>query len=158
MLGAWGLSEQANALFNNFNSPINDKLEAEDPPTLEELLDEDEIIQEARMMNTLLIEYLATEETASRMISYMIEPISEEEEREFEQQAAKIAEGGAPRVGDDDDEGDASSQLQHVRDVAEELREKRWLKYPVVSCEVLCCDIPALHDLILGSSFSPQPS
>ena len=54
-------------------SPIEQILEKENY-TLEELLDEDDLIQETKSLNGRLIEYLKQPETVSKLLAYVVEP------------------------------------------------------------------------------------
>ena len=54
-------------------SPIEQILEKE-KCTLEELLDEDDLIQETKSLNGRLIDYLKQPETVSKLLAYVVEP------------------------------------------------------------------------------------
>eukprot|EP00607_Mallomonas_marina_P009055 CAMPEP_0182417338 /NCGR_PEP_ID=MMETSP1167-20130531/1773_1 /TAXON_ID=2988 /ORGANISM="Mallomonas Sp, Strain CCMP3275" /LENGTH=807 /DNA_ID=CAMNT_0024590799 /DNA_START=148 /DNA_END=2571 /DNA_ORIENTATION=+ len=90
----------------SFASPVNDILDKENF-TIEELLQEDELLQEVKSRNGRLIEFMTQEEVMDKLINYIISS------------------------GDKAD-GDL-----------------RIFKYPYMSCEVLCCEIPdILHILV----------
>ncbi|TYZ58483.1 hypothetical protein PybrP1_004188 [[Pythium] brassicae (nom. inval.)] len=63
----WG---KGSSLFN-ISSPLNDLLEKDDF-TLEQVLEEDELIQEVKTRNTKLLEFLAREKSVLQMIEYVV--------------------------------------------------------------------------------------
>ncbi len=68
----WALSGMS------FASPVSDILEKESF-TLEELLEEDELIQEVKSKNDRLIQLLCTPETIEALLDYVIKPFEEPE-------------------------------------------------------------------------------
>lgn len=57
-------------------SPIEQILEKESY-TLEELLDEDDLIQEAKSLNGRLVDFLKQPETVARLVSLIVDPTPE---------------------------------------------------------------------------------
>uniref|UniRef100_K3WM88 Uncharacterized protein n=1 Tax=Globisporangium ultimum (strain ATCC 200006 / CBS 805.95 / DAOM BR144) TaxID=431595 RepID=K3WM88_GLOUD len=101
----WG---KGSSLFN-ISSPLNDLLEKDDF-TLEQVLEEDELIQEVKTRNTKLLEFLSQEQSVLKMIEYVVQ---------------------TPEDPSDD---------------------MRTLKYPYMSCEVICCDIMSITETLAGAS------
>lgn len=63
-----------------FTSPINDILDKENF-TLTELLQEDEIIQEVKSLNTKLVDFLSQEDTIGNLIEYItVKPANDDDE------------------------------------------------------------------------------
>mmetsp|Transcript_24531 Transcript_24531/g.36104 ORF Transcript_24531/g.36104 Transcript_24531/m.36104 type:complete len:138 (-) Transcript_24531:2135-2548(-) len=91
----------------SFASPVNDILDKESY-TLEELLEEDELLQEVKSGNGRLIEFLATEEVIEKLVGYIITPADED---------------------------------------ASDLRK---YKYPYASCEVFCCEVSTILELLVN--------
>eukprot|EP00600_Ochromonadales_sp_CCMP1393_P004849 CAMPEP_0174967212 /NCGR_PEP_ID=MMETSP0004_2-20121128/7459_1 /TAXON_ID=420556 /ORGANISM="Ochromonas sp., Strain CCMP1393" /LENGTH=1048 /DNA_ID=CAMNT_0016216321 /DNA_START=14 /DNA_END=3160 /DNA_ORIENTATION=- len=85
----------------SFASPINDLLDKGEF-TLENLLEEDELIQEVKSKNERLIEFLSLESTMDHLLDFIVNPAS----------------------ADDND--------------------FRTFKYPYMSCEVICCEVPEI--------------
>ncbi|KAG7390138.1 hypothetical protein PHYPSEUDO_008592 [Phytophthora pseudosyringae] len=99
---------QGSSLFN-ISSPLNDLLEKEDF-TLEQVLQEDELVQEVKTRNTKLLDFLSQEDVVQKLVEYVVR---------------------APE--------DASDDL-------------RTLKYPYMSCEVICCDITSITETLVSAS------
>ncbi|KAJ9528525.1 hypothetical protein QJQ45_020496, partial [Haematococcus lacustris] len=87
-------------------SPIDQILDKEEF-TLEELLDEDDLVQECKSLNGRLVAFLRERSTVEQLVRFLVE---------------------APFDGDD---------------------PKRAIKYPFISCEVLCCEVEAVFDTLL---------
>ncbi|CAI5740167.1 unnamed protein product [Peronospora destructor] len=98
----WG---QGSSLFN-ISSPLNDLLEKDDF-TLEQVLQEDELVQEVKTRNAKLIDFLSQESTVHQLVEYV------------------------------------------VRSPEDKFDDLRTLKYPYMSCEVICCDISSITDTLV---------
>ncbi|RLN64538.1 hypothetical protein BBP00_00003395 [Phytophthora kernoviae] len=99
---------QGSSLFN-ISSPLNDLLEKEDF-TLEEVLQEDELVQEVKTRNTKLLDFLSQETILQKLVEYIV---------------------------------------RSPDDMTDDLRT---LKYPYMSCEVICCDITSITDTLVKAS------
>ncbi|CEG40589.1 SAP family cell cycle dependent phosphatase-associated protein [Plasmopara halstedii] len=99
---------QGSSLFN-ISSPLNDLLEKEDF-TLEQVLQEDELVQEVKTRNTKLLDFLSQDEIVQKLIEYVVR---------------------TPENMSDD---------------------LRTLKYPYMSCEVICCDISTITETLVTAS------
>ncbi|OQR98189.1 serine/threonine-protein phosphatase 6 regulatory subunit [Achlya hypogyna] len=95
---------KAATLFN-ISSPLADLLDRDDF-TLEQVLEEDELIQEVKTRNVKLLQFLSTEESVRKMVYYITR---------------------TPEEGDSD---------------------LKAIKYPFMSCEVLCCDIMCITETL----------
>lgn len=111
-------------------SAIDNLLEKSDV-TLEELLDESDLIQELKQHNTKLIEYLREDKILERLLEYVVapklQPVVSEEEAEAEEKSdskGKEPSFSAARSSDDDLEE----------------REKKRNRYAYVAAEVLSSD------------------
>jgi SIT4-associating protein SAP185/190 len=102
--------------------------------TLEELLDESDLIQELKQHNTKLIEYLREDKILERLLEYVVAPkleavVSEEPEatveKEPESEKGKEPSFSRPRETPEDDEDE---------------REKKRNRYAYVAAEVLSSD------------------
>lgn len=91
----------------SFESPVNDILDKGDGAfTLEDLLQEDDLLQEIKSRNNRLLDFLESENTVAKLVSYLVSPA----------------------------ESDAS--------------DLRIYKYPCISCEVICCEVPKILDAL----------
>uniref|UniRef100_M4B231 Uncharacterized protein n=1 Tax=Hyaloperonospora arabidopsidis (strain Emoy2) TaxID=559515 RepID=M4B231_HYAAE len=99
---------QGSSLFN-VSSPLNDLLEKDDF-TLEQVLQEDELVQEVKTRNTKLIDFLSQELIVQRLVEFVV---------------------CSPEDKSDD---------------------VRTLKYPYMSCEVICCDISSITETLVTAS------
>jgi SIT4-associating protein SAP185/190 len=114
-------------------SAIDTLLEKPDV-TLEELLDESDLIQELKQHNTKLIEYLREDKILERLLEYVVAPklevVTSEEpeaaaEKDPEPEKGKERSFSRPRETPDDDEDE---------------REKKRNRYAYVAAEVLSSD------------------
>ena len=92
----------------SFASPVNDILDKEFY-TLEELLEEDDLLQEVKSKNERLLTFLQTEEVVEKLVEFVV--ISAEE--------------GASEV--------------------------RVYKYPYIACELFCCEVQKILDILVES-------
>lgn len=90
----------------NFASPVNDILDKEFY-TLEELLEEDDLLQEVKSKNERLLVFLQTEDTVQKLVEYVVTSV-------------------------DSDAGDL-----------------RVFKYPYMACELFCCEIQKILDILV---------
>ncbi|KAL2005756.1 hypothetical protein VTN00DRAFT_10249 [Thermoascus crustaceus] len=93
--------------------------------TLEELLDESELIQELKQHNTKLIEYLREDNVLKRLMDYVIAPSLVDEDEEDEDEEGKKKKKERPSLTEGMDPEDV------------EKAEKARLKYAYVACEIL---------------------
>lgn len=106
-------------------SPIDTLLEKSDV-TLEELLDESDLIQELKQHNTKLIEYLREEAILQRLLEYVTAP--------------SLPPPAAPRTEDQEDGAKEMETSVAENEEVDEDREKRRNRYAYVASEILSSD------------------
>ncbi|KAL2866610.1 SAPS-domain-containing protein [Aspergillus lucknowensis] len=118
--------------------------------SLEELLDEAELIQELKQLNTKLIEYLREEDILKKLMDYVTAPslVGDNEEDDDEDKSSKV------EAGDDDNapsgkKGDPLKELLDPEDL--ERAEKERLKRAYVSCEILSSEVWSILDSIMAN-------
>jgi len=121
----WG---QRNSLFSDV-SPIDEILKKEDV-ALENILEDDNAIQEAKSMNEKLIEFVIEEENLRKLISYSLS--TEEEAISMVQEWAEKHKSST---------GEQSNSDEDLEECASNFRS--------VACEILCCNVPAVLDAIV---------
>lgn len=114
--------------------------------TLEELLDESDLIQELKQHNTKLIEYLREDKILSQLLDYVVAPKLE------------VFETPPPDGADDDAKGKnrllpfarrrAGSANTDTTDNEEEEQEKKRNRYAFVACEVLSSDTWSIYEAL----------
>lgn len=171
----------------DFESPLKDLLDS-GKYTMEELLAEDELLQELRGVHPQLIEFFSTEEAVARLIQYMILPPSKEaltneaisqteeattesgneldasdkktessETKEKEMSSEKSCEKSL-EPGDWLD-GDEDPQKKEKKEkTPQEQMEDRYIRFPYMACEVICCEIKSIIDIIVDGTVPLQPS
>lgn len=123
-------------------SAVNTLLEKPDV-SLEEVLDESEVIQELKNHNTKLIEYLRDDNVLKRLMDYVIAP-GFEDENEDEDDEGKAAEG----------EKKSTSLKEGLEPEDLERAEKQRLKYAYVACEILSSETwSILESIMINESF-----
>ena len=104
--------------------------------TLEELLDESDLIQELKQHNTKLIEFLRDDKILRRLLEYVIAP------KPAPPQKPTLKNDGGD--SDDDEDEDESDRI-----AVEAEREKTRLRYAYVSCEVLSSEAWSLLEALM---------
>lgn len=104
--------------------------------TLEELLDESELIQELKQHNTKLIEYLREDNVLKRLMDYVIAPSLVDEDEE-EDEDGKEKKKGRPSLK----EGLEPEDIEKA--------EKARLKYAYVACEILSSETWSIVESIM---------
>jgi SIT4-associating protein SAP185/190 len=132
-------------------STIDSLLEKPDV-TVEELLDDSDLIQEVKSQNSKLLEFLRDENILDRLMQYIIMP--------------KVSEEQTPTEPDpepeEDETGTSSNPLnslfgknkrrsrsKSIKDDEESKEEKQRIKYAFVSCEVLSSDVWSIAEALL---------
>jgi SIT4-associating protein SAP185/190 len=101
--------------------------------TLEELLDESDLIQELKQHNTKLIEYLREDKILERLLEYVVAPKPET--------AAPEETSSEERPEDEESKGKGRSKSRDTLDnVDEDEKEKKRNKYAYVAAEILSSD------------------
>ena len=101
--------------------------------TLEELLDESDLIQELKQHNTKLIEYLREDKILEKLLEYVVAP-------KAETPVSEEAEVTEEKLGEESKgKGRSFSKTREAEDEEEE-KEKKRNRYSYVSAEVLSSD------------------
>ncbi|KKK15130.1 hypothetical protein AOCH_006306 [Aspergillus ochraceoroseus] len=122
---------------------------------LEELLDESEVIQELKQLNTKLIDYLREEDVLKKLMDYVIAPsiITDDDDDEDDDNDEEHAlNDGKKRTTEDDSDhkektGDPLKGLLDPEDL--ERAEKDRLKRAYVACEILSSEVWSILDSIM---------
>ena len=114
--------------------------------TLEELLDESDLIQELKQHNSKLIEYLREDKILEKLLEYVVAPKLEivESPGELPEEDTK----GKPRLLPFA-RPRASSRATDVTETDEEEQERRRNRYALVACEVLSSDTWSIYDSLM---------
>jgi SIT4-associating protein SAP185/190 len=116
--------------------------------TLEELLDESDLIQELKQHNTKLIEYLREDKILEKLLEYAVAPRLEvfetpadngDDEFGGKAKARLLPFGSRPR---------ASSRATDVTENEDEEQEKKRNRYAFVACEVLSSDTWSIYEAL----------
>lgn len=112
--------------------------------SLEELLDESELIQELKQHNTKLIEYLREDHVLKRLMDYVIAPslVNDDVEEANDAHAAEPANDAA-----EEKQGDPLKEVLDPEDL--ENAERNRLKHAYVACEILSSEIWSILESIL---------
>ena len=136
----WSLVE-SNMLFKlgfHNKSPVELLLENDDC-TLEQILDEEDVISEAKAHYGKLIDFLAKSENLTKMIDYITIEIPLDQIQTLKNQTKS----------EETEKADDTTESEEVH-LNEEKLQKRIFKYPRIAAEILCCDIDALYSAIVS--------
>lgn len=126
--------------------------------TLEELLDESDLIQELKQHNTKLIEYLREDKVLESLLDYVVAPKLDSPKPEADAAADTPADQDA--AADDDDDSKAKTRIlpfsrprasSRATDPGiddEEEQEKKRNRYAFVACEVLGSDTWSIYEAL----------
>jgi SIT4-associating protein SAP185/190 len=120
--------------------------------TVEELLDESDLIQELKQQNSKLIEYLRDEKVLERLLRYVIAPKHRRSrgEEDTAAESSKTREGFLDRVT-----GRARSLSTRSEPAEDESKEeKQRVKYAYVSCEILASEVWSISEALLENQDS----
>jgi len=120
--------------------------------TVEELLDESDLIQELKQQNSKLIEYLRDEKVLERLLRYVIAPKDRHsgEEEDTPAESSKTREGFLDRVT-----GRARSLSTRSEPGDDDSKEeKQRVKYAYVSCEILASEVWSISEALLENQDS----
>ena len=98
--------------------------------TLENLLEEDDIVQEARSQNSKLVDFLLKDENLTKLINYVAVEYKYVPEEKKETQEDVFS--------DEDEQEVEITKLMH--------------KYPQICCDIISSNIDSLHDAIVNNS------
>ncbi|KAI9373811.1 SIT4 phosphatase-associated protein-domain-containing protein [Aspergillus egyptiacus] len=118
--------------------------------SLEELLDESELIQELKQLNTKLIEYLREDDVLKRLMDYVIAPsLVDENEDDDDEGTTNNDEATKNDVTAEEKKGDPLKGLLDPEDL--ERAEKERLKRAYVACEILSSEVWSILDSIMAN-------
>ena len=170
----------------DFESPLKDLLDSGEY-SMEDLLAEDELLQELRGVHPQLIEFFSTEEAVSRLIQYIILPKSTEaltsdlngEEQATTESADKQDAGEDATESSEAKEKEMSSEKSCEKSLEpgdwldgedepktkekkpktpQEEMEDRYIRFPYMACEVICCEIKGIIDILVDGTVPLLPS
>lgn len=122
--------------------------------SLEELLDESELIQELKQHNTKLIEYLRDDNVLKRLMDYVIAPalVNEDEDDEDNEKNDSTGDDKAEQNNKDasteeKDHGDSLKDMLGPEDL--DRAEKDRLRRACIACEILSSEVWSIVDSIM---------
>ncbi|KAL4808409.1 SIT4 phosphatase-associated protein-domain-containing protein [Aspergillus unguis] len=121
--------------------------------SLEELLDESELIQELKQLNTKLIEYLREDDVLKKLMDYVISPslVNEDDEDDDADRNDKD-ENMATEKDDTAEEEKKGDPLKDILDPEDlERAEKERLKRAYVACEILSSEVWSILDSTMAN-------
>ncbi|KAH6986346.1 SIT4 phosphatase-associated protein-domain-containing protein [Ilyonectria sp. MPI-CAGE-AT-0026] len=128
--------------------------------TLEELLDESDLIQELKQHNTKLIEYLREDKVLESLLDYVVAPKLDSPKPEADAAAAADTPADPDAAAADDDDSKAKTRIlpfsrprasSRATDPGiddEEEQEKKRNRYAFVACEVLGSDTWSIYEAL----------
>ncbi|KAF9883058.1 hypothetical protein FE257_004137 [Aspergillus nanangensis] len=121
--------------------------------SLEELLDESELIQELKQHNTKLIEYLRDDNVLKRLMEYVVAPpLVNDDDEDDENNEKRTGDDNAAQTPRDDSPGEQES-TDPLRDVLDpedlDRAEKDRLKRAYVACEILSSEVWSIVESIM---------
>lgn len=125
--------------------------------TVEELLDESDLIQELKQQNSKLIEYLRDDKVLDRLLRYVIaqKPAASKDEdtpsAEAEKQRSPSREGFFGKVTG---KARSSSITKSEAGDDESKEEKQRMKYAYVACEILSSEVWSISEAVLENQES----
>lgn len=112
--------------------------------TVEELLDESDLIQELKQQNSKLIEYLRDEKVLERLLRYVIAPKPADSPKDDATPEANKNEGFFGRV-----RARSTSLKSDPGEGEESKEEKQRMKYAYVACEILSSEVWSISEALL---------
>lgn len=120
--------------------------------SLEELLDEAELISELKQHNTKLIEYLREDHILKRLMEYVVAPplINEDDDHDEADDADDAHESDKPAKQGDDDESSEDKDKHDLLD-SEDLdrADKQRSKFAYIACEILSSETWSILESIM---------
>ena len=143
----------------SFESPLKDLLDR-GGYTLEDLLAEDELLQELRGMHPQLIDFFSTEEAVMGLIQYVTRQETTTPVMTNGSTATKEEEEKVDAPEDETPEDEAKKPGQWLfppmekpepspEKSPEEQLELLSIRYPYMACEVICCEINSIIDIVV---------
>ena len=156
----------------SFESPLKDLLDSGEY-TLEQLLAEDELLQELRGVHPQLVEFLSTQEAVTGLVKYVTLPPNGKPPSStvrFDSNSSMVSESLSLNEVDDEEKSKAENPEQPTPNEEEtptvEIEKEQqssaipehdtpvekdtlFVRYPYMSCEVICCEIKDIIDLLV---------
>lgn len=119
--------------------------------TVEELLDESDLIQELKQQNSKLIEYLRDEKVLERLLRYVVAPKAA---RSPDDDAVESTDARGGFFGKVTGRARSASTKSEPGDTEESKEEKQRIKYAYVSCEILSSEVWSISEALLENQDS----
>ena len=137
----------------SFESPLKDLLDRGEY-TLEELLAEDELLQELRGMHPQLIEFFSTEEAVVCLVKYVIRKEQDKPAMNGSSSPHQPKQGPqeeTPNDQDDKNPGFFPPMEKPPKPIKtpEEEDDLRTVRFPYMACEIICCEINSIIDILV---------
>ncbi|KAF7592865.1 hypothetical protein BBP40_012344 [Aspergillus hancockii] len=115
--------------------------------SLEELLDESELIQELKQHNTKLIEYLRDDNVLKRLMDHVIAPSLVNDDDDDNEDDANDTNGSKDATTEEEKRSDPLRDVLDPEDI--DRAEKERLKRAYVACEILSAEVWSILDSIM---------
>ncbi|KAE8350667.1 SIT4 phosphatase-associated protein-domain-containing protein [Aspergillus coremiiformis] len=118
--------------------------------SLEELLDESELIQELKQHNTKLIEYLRDDNVLKRLMDHVIAPSlvnDDDDDEDDDDDDVNDTNGSKDATTEEEKQGDPLKDILDPEDL--DRAEKERLKRAYVACEILSAEVWSILDSIM---------
>mmetsp|Transcript_18334 Transcript_18334/g.27163 ORF Transcript_18334/g.27163 Transcript_18334/m.27163 type:complete len:1031 (+) Transcript_18334:230-3322(+) len=142
MDGSFGGDIWSTGAFASFESPLKDLLDSGEY-TVEELLQEDELLQELRGMHPLLIDYFSKEAVMTKLVQLLITANSSDNGRKNANATNGVR--NLPKEPSNRSLEKPTDRLFSDDDIV-------LLRYPYVACEIICCEITAILDVLVDGA------
>jgi SIT4-associating protein SAP185/190 len=116
--------------------------------TVEELLEESDLIQELKQQNSKLIEFLRDDNVLQRLLQYVIAP-KQAEDQESPELEEEEPSSGNPLNSFFNKRRSRSKSVSKSEGDEETKEEKQRMKYAYVACEILSCDVWSIAEAML---------
>lgn len=153
----------------SFASPMKDLLDT-GTYTIDDLLAEDELLQELRGMHPQLVDFFSNEKSITTLLQYLSTPKPsfetwEKSQQQQQQQQKKGENNSNEEVAEEDSSKEHwmygkfteenSTKIQNMS--LQELYELKFIRFPYMACEVICCDIASILEILVqGTSTSSE--
>ncbi|KAJ0424486.1 putative Sit4-associated protein [Aspergillus carlsbadensis] len=119
--------------------------------SLEELLDESELIQELKQLNTKLIEYLREDDVLKKLMDYVVAPslVDDNDDDDDDDQDTPSNDDAKSDLSATEKKSDPLKSLLDPEDL--ERAEKERLKRAYIACEVLSSEVWSILDSIMAN-------
>lgn len=123
--------------------------------SLEELLDESELIQELKQHNTKLIEYLRDDNVLKRLMDYVIAPglVNEDDEDDDGDKADKADDGTTAEKKSEDKSTEEEEHGDPLKDILDpedlDRADKDRLKRAYIACEILSSEVWSIVESVM---------